>query len=265
MNSSYIRISMCPSSFRTRGSVVLLAAALDLCCSPLHAEPTNQAGSEPSFVPQHTERPTVALSSLRTRYLPIFEQHAKHQEVPVELVDAVAFVESSYNAGARGSAGEIGLMQLMPGTAALLGFAGNGAELAQPETNIRLGVQYLAGALRRASGDLCRALMKYRAGHGEETMSGRSLQYCRRVRDRLAAIGSPLAAAVLVPVPSQTSSSAAAKGRPSFGTIAGDRRQRTAARGQQFWAAHEARIRAMSLAVRAKWDRLSQKAASRDP
>jgi len=37
--------------------------------------------------------------------------------------------------------------------------------------NIHYGVTYLSQAWRLANGDLCRALMKYRAGHGEEMMS----------------------------------------------------------------------------------------------
>jgi hypothetical protein len=36
--------------------------------------------------------------------------------------------------------------------------------------------------------------MKYRAGHGEERMTPLSVEYCRRVRTHLAAIGSPFAA-----------------------------------------------------------------------
>src|SRR4029453_10151459 len=35
--------------------------------------------------------------------------------------------------------------------------------------------------------------MKYRAGWGEERMSPLSVEYCRRARSHLAAIGSPLA------------------------------------------------------------------------
>jgi soluble lytic murein transglycosylase-like protein len=88
------------------------------------------------------------------------------------LADAVTQIESGYDPTARGGAGEIGLMQVMPGTAAMLGFVGTDAELAVRETNIRLGVQYLADAWRLAGGNVCRALMKYRAGHGEEVMSG---------------------------------------------------------------------------------------------
>jgi flagellar hook-length control protein FliK len=34
--------------------------------------------------------------------------------------------------------------------------------------------------------------MKYRAGHGEERMTPLSVEYCRRVRTHLAAIGSPI-------------------------------------------------------------------------
>jgi hypothetical protein len=36
--------------------------------------------------------------------------------------------------------------------------------------------------------------MKYRAGHGEERMTPLSVEYCRRVRAHLAAIGSPIVA-----------------------------------------------------------------------
>ena len=91
--------------------------------------------------------------------------------MPAELVDAVAFVESAYDPSAIGQAGEIGIMQVMPSTAAMLGFQGNRAQL-----------------------------MKYRAGYGEETMSARSVEYCRRVRDHLAALGSPLAT-LSIPLP----------------------------------------------------------------
>src|SRR5215207_9904448 len=61
------------------------------------------------------------------------------------------------------------------------------------ETNVRLGVAYLARAWQLANGDVCRALMKYRAGWGEERMTPLSVEYCRRARGHLAAIGSPLA------------------------------------------------------------------------
>jgi hypothetical protein len=105
------------------------------------------------------------------------------------LVDAVIKVESDYRQDAIGAAGEIGLMQVRPSTARLLGFGGTDRELAQPAINIRLGVTYLAKAWRLAHGDLCRALMKYRAGHGEEQMTRLSTKYCNRAREHLSVQG----------------------------------------------------------------------------
>lgn len=123
-------------------------------------------------------------------------RHAAEQGIAYELVDAVMWVESRYRPGARGGAGEIGLMQVMPPTARLLGFSGTAAELAEPDTNIRLGTRYLAEAWRLAGGDLCTAVMKYRAGHAETRFSVRSVAYCRQVRGHLAGLGFPVAGVV---------------------------------------------------------------------
>ena len=100
-------------------------------------------------------------------------------------------VESGYDPMASGGAGEVGLMQILPGTAAMLGFRGTMAELREPHTNIRLGTAYLAQAWRLAGGDLCTTVMKYRAGHGETRFSFLSVEYCRRIRAYLATLGFP--------------------------------------------------------------------------
>jgi hypothetical protein len=113
-------------------------------------------------------------------------QAANRAGLPPAIADAVCAIESGYDAKASGSAGEVGLMQILPSTALLLGYQGSSAGLFDPETNIRFGVQYLAEAWQLADGNLCRALMKYRAGHGEERFSPRSVEYCRRARDHLA-------------------------------------------------------------------------------
>ena len=80
-------------------------------------------------------------------------------------------------------------MQVMPATARLLGFRGSLDELADPATNIPLGVQYLAQAYQLARGDLCTTVMKYRAGHGETRFSIRSVDYCKRAREILSGAG----------------------------------------------------------------------------
>jgi hypothetical protein len=198
----------------------------------------------------------------RKLYLPVIEREAKARGLPPEVADAVARVESGYEPSVIGAAGERGLMQVMPPTAAMLGFKGGPAELADPETNIRYGVEYLAGAWRLANGDLCRALMKYRAGHNEERMSPLSVEYCRRARSHLASIGSPLGQGAL-PAPAffparantaATSSSLGASKRVAARTLPG-RPARAAARmaGQRLWADHMARLRAIE--ARLPWKR----------
>lgn len=154
-------------------------------------------------------------------------------------------IESGYDPSARGGAGEIGLMQVMPGTAAMLGLVGTDAELAVPETNIRLGVEYLAEAWRLGGGNVCRALMKYRAGHGEEVMSARTVKYCQKARTYLSALGSPLAGEALNLANTGPSRPQAA--------IHKSRALSPAERSRRFWQAHEARIRALTQKVHAKW------------
>jgi soluble lytic murein transglycosylase-like protein len=122
-------------------------------------------------------------------YRALAESEARRAGLPSEIADAVMAVESGYDPRAIGSSGEIGLMQVMPSTARMLGFAGSNEALAAPETNIHYGVTYLARAWRLAGGDLCTAAMKYRAGHGETRFSRLSVDYCLAVRSKLAARG----------------------------------------------------------------------------
>ena len=117
------------------------------------------------------------------------EQESARAGLPAEIAEAVMAVESGYNASARGGAGEVGLMQVLPSTARMLGFAGTNDQLADPGTNIRYGVTYLARAWRLGGQDICTATMKYRAGHGETRFSQLSVNYCLAVRSKLAARG----------------------------------------------------------------------------
>jgi soluble lytic murein transglycosylase-like protein len=156
--------------------------------SPLKgALPTSSAALPPSLIaalaPGSSNRSLVRLEAVRAG-------------LPPEVADAVTEVESGYHVGTIGAAGEIGLMQVMPGTARMLGFSGSADELATPAINIHYGVTYLAQAWRLAGGDICTATMKYRAGHGETRFSYRSVDYCQRVRAKLAARGYPVTGTV---------------------------------------------------------------------
>lgn len=131
----------------------------------------------------------AAVPDARMRYRALIEKEAAGTGLAPEIAEAVMGVESGYNPDVIGGVGEIGLMQLLPSTARMLGFSGSLAELAIPENNIHFGVMYLAQAWRLAGGDLCTAVMKYRAGHGETRFSYLSVNYCVAVRARLFARG----------------------------------------------------------------------------
>ena len=125
----------------------------------------------------------------RDEYGAIIQRESRAYGLPPALLDAVMSVESRYDPRVVGMDGEIGLMQVLPSTARMLGFIGSPAQLADPEINIHYGAKYLAGAWRLAGQDVCTTAMKYRAGYGETRFSFRSVDYCARVRDHLAAHG----------------------------------------------------------------------------
>lgn len=248
------------------------AAALVLASAPLRAgteadkpataDATGQAAETPPPSPDAERYP--ARSSIRA----LIEKETAKTGLPADIAEAVVFVESRYDSSVVGRVGEIGLMQVRPETAAMLGFTGTNAELAKPETNIHYGVAYLSRAWRLAQGDLCRALMKYRAGHGEEIMSVRSVIYCNRARGRLIAMNSPfatpdagtaaLAAAMPDPAPAKAVKPEVQRAPRPTDAYAGYAHG-TPAASRAFWAAHEARVRAINARIEAKWHRVASR------
>ncbi|MBB3972881.1 lytic transglycosylase domain-containing protein [Hansschlegelia beijingensis] len=116
-------------------------------------------------------------------------EQAVANALPPEVAEAVAEVESGFDPNAVGSVGEVGLMQVLPSTARMLGFQGPLPTLFDPAVNVRYGVRYLSQAWRKTGQDICATVMKYRAGHGETRYSQRSVDYCVRVRALLAERG----------------------------------------------------------------------------
>jgi soluble lytic murein transglycosylase-like protein len=85
--------------------------------------------------------------------------------VPSNLLVAVALHESGGDPTVRGRSGEYGLMQLMPGTADMLGFKGDySLLLREPLLNMRLGAKYLSQQFKKY-GTWPLALSAYNAGH----------------------------------------------------------------------------------------------------
>jgi soluble lytic murein transglycosylase-like protein len=112
--------------------------------------------------------------------------YASASGVPVSLAHAVIRVESNYNPGMRGSAGEIGLMQVKLQTARGMGYRGTAKALYDPSVNIKYGMMYLGKARALAGGDLCHTILKYNGGHGATRMSRGPAIYCGKVQQFLA-------------------------------------------------------------------------------
>jgi soluble lytic murein transglycosylase-like protein len=114
-------------------------------------------------------------------YADTIAKYADQNGVPVELATAVVQIESNFNPRMRGSAGEIGLMQVKPATARLMGYSGSTKGLYDPDTNIRIGMKYLAMAQQLGGGPTCNTILKYNAGHGATRMNPVSQRYCGKV------------------------------------------------------------------------------------
>lgn len=124
-------------------------------------------------------------SKSKAPYGEIVERYASSYGVPVKLAHAVISVESNYRANARGKAGEIGLMQIKPATARMMGYSGSTKGLFNPETNIKFGIKYLAKAHKLGGGSTCGTILKYNAGHGAKRMNPISAAYCKKVQARI--------------------------------------------------------------------------------
>ena len=125
---------------------------------------------------------------LPRQYYPVDAIAQADWPVPTELALAIARQESEFNPRAESAAGALGLMQLMPGTAAdvagalRLGYE-PGRLTGDPMYNARLGTAYLAQMLETFDGSYVLAAAAYNAGP-------------RRVDQWLAANGDPRRASV---------------------------------------------------------------------
>ena len=116
---------------------------------------------------------TALAFMLRHRSLPLeyretVERWASEYGVPREIVFAVINNESKFKPNASSPVGAVGLMQLMPQTAAEMARRA-GMELTSledPEQNIRLGTYYLAYLYRNTGGIWKNAVAAYNGGIG---------------------------------------------------------------------------------------------------
>ncbi|PCC72570.1 Transglycosylase SLT domain-containing protein [Nannocystis exedens] len=92
---------------------------------------------------------------------------AKKNKLDPRLINAVIWVESKFNARARGPGGTQGLMQLMPSTARELASSlGERSRPLDPGFNVRAGSLYLARMIRKFDGNTELGLAAYHGGPG---------------------------------------------------------------------------------------------------
>jgi len=124
---------------------------------------------------------------------PVLESAAERHALDPALVKAVAAAESAFRPDAVSHKGAVGLMQVMPATAARYGVKARDIQqataiLKDPELNAQVGTRYLADLIRMFEGNLELAIAAYNAGEGAVLRHGRRIppypetqQYVARV------------------------------------------------------------------------------------
>jgi len=102
------------------------------------------------------------------------------QQIDYELLQALIATESGFDAMAVSPKGAIGLMQIMPATAARYGITGDQKmsvekKLSDPRINIKTGSRYLSYLLHLFPGQLELALAAYNAGEGAVQRAGNKI------------------------------------------------------------------------------------------
>jgi soluble lytic murein transglycosylase-like protein len=115
----------------------------------------------PPAPPETAAQPQPTAQNAQPSPHDLLKDAARRAAIPVELVHSVAKAESGLRQDAISNRGAIGIMQLMPGTAAELG-----ANPHDPKQNTQAGAKYLADLLTKYDGDVAKALAAYNAGPG---------------------------------------------------------------------------------------------------
>ena len=118
---------------------------------------------------------------MSVKYDAYFTKASETYGVDKNLLIAIAQTESGINANSTSNAGAMGVMQLMPGTASLMGVQ----NAYDPEQNIMGGAKYFAQMLQTFNGDVELALSAYNAGPTRVKQSGTVLSFTQDYVDKV--------------------------------------------------------------------------------
>ena len=139
---------------------------------------------------------------------------AERYGVPERLISAVIRTESAFNPVAISRKGARGLMQLMPGTASLLGVR----DSFEPRQNIDGGVRHLRALIERFGNDLPLALAAYNAG-AQAVVSHRGIPPYPETRDYVSRVLGLFGDTEPAPVPGETYRTVAPDGTVTYTNI----------------------------------------------
>ena len=124
------------------------------------ATPTTTQSAEPAVTAPSTTSSSPSTTPTQSTIQNWIAALAPQYNLDPKLVDAVVNQESGYSSNATSSVGAMGLMQLMPATAAGLGVTNP----YDPVQNLKGGMTYLRQLLTRYNNNVSLALAAYNAG-----------------------------------------------------------------------------------------------------
>jgi soluble lytic murein transglycosylase-like protein len=205
-------------------------AASETTASQLGSDPNfrcaQQLGSDPNCLPS----PSFALPPKLAKFFdssqtlkavrPHMQTAAQKHNLDIELLQALIATESGFNASAISPKGALGLMQLIPETAARYGVQSDRRtsqqqKLFDPQTNIHVGARYLRDLLTLFKGQLDLALAAYNAGEGAVQRAGNKIPNFPETQNYVRTVMQIYAALKPLPIPQANTDKLSQPSRPA--------------------------------------------------